>query len=126
MNACCEYSWSGDGAGQWVCDGCGQTRPMDEQDRRAFGVGGTVAVGAGSGVAEVLDTWSCGHCTWTVQAEGQSATVLSARWHLYRAHHVETNGADVADHGQHGTRERFTPKPKRNRRGKSKAEETTR
>ncbi|ANA85627.1 hypothetical protein BH760_gp31 [Gordonia phage Splinter] len=87
---------------------------------------GATVTGVGAGVAEVLDTWSCGHCTWTVQAEGQSATVLSARWHLYRAHHVETNGADVADHGQHGTRERFTPKPKRNRRGKSKAEGTPR
>ncbi|QGJ93641.1 hypothetical protein J1771_gp87 [Gordonia phage MelBins] len=34
--ACCELSWSGNGAGLWVCDGCGRTRPMDDIALAAF------------------------------------------------------------------------------------------
>ncbi|QDH85109.1 hypothetical protein SEA_DARDANUS_72 [Gordonia phage Dardanus] len=49
----------------------------------------------------------------------------SARWHLARAHGRDVNASELHAHGQHEARERFTPKPKRNRRGKTKTEEKT-
>ncbi|QQM15162.1 hypothetical protein SEA_BANQUO_75 [Gordonia phage Banquo] len=76
----------------------------------------------GLDTVELWQTWTCDRCRWQVQAA--NGVELSASWHLYQAHAVDANGPELATHGQHGTRERFIPKPKRNRRGKAKAEGT--